>query len=184
MLATEFHKRLHEIGVDYSRKAILKWAHKGLVAPPHGRTKSALWTDEALGEAAAVYALRKRGVSFQIIDQIIRFVRLLPSDPSLLSSADLNSAEFSNNNNVPYSIFKHFLQAVTAYGKALKGVPLATPAIVRYTWNEKDGLPIEMGFSSPPDKHWIFQGIEVEHGADIHEDYVLPSCTHAAPSQK
>ena len=41
-----------------------------------------------------------------------------------------------------------------------------------------------MGFSSPPDKHWIFQGIEVEHGADIHEDYVLPSCTHAAPSQK
>jgi len=108
MLATEFHKRLHEISVDYSRKAILKWAHKGLVAPPRGRTKSALWTDEALGEAAAVYALRKREVSFQIIDQIIGFVRLLPSDPSLLSSADLNSAEFPNNNNVPYSILSIF----------------------------------------------------------------------------
>lgn len=121
----EFYHRLWSVGVDYRPVTIRKWAADGIIAGPRGRTRSAKWPEEAVGEAAAAYVLRTaHGAPPETIRRAIQIIRKdLPGMRVLLPFREVS--------------YQLLVAATCAYVKAMRGMQLATPKRVTY-WQRLD----------------------------------------------
>lgn len=121
----EFYHRLWSVGVDYRPVTIRKWAADGIIAGPRGRTRSAKWPEEAVGEAAAAYVLcTTYRVSPETIRRAIQIIReYLPGLRVLLPFREVS--------------YELLAAATCAYWKGMRGIQLATPKRVTY-WQRYD----------------------------------------------
>ena len=89
----ELKKRLDEIGIKVSEKTLRRWGDKGLIknhlpqSVRTGRSHSEEWREDAFEEAAAVWALRYRGLvkalSKEKIDEIRRVAERVYASPKV-----------------------------------------------------------------------------------------------------
>lgn len=123
MNPSEFYARLKAVGIDYKPVTIRKWVSEGVVQGPAGRTRSAQWSEEFLGEVAASYVLRERyRFSLEDVRRVIGLIReVFPAARVFPRGTGIGRRALT--------------AAVCAYWKGRRGIPLSEKARVVY-WQE------------------------------------------------